>query len=253
MVKLTMNGGKKKHGRPVKTQSKPKPKKDKRTKKKPKKTTKCDRKMSEIVDKVIDDVASIKRKNDNDEIEDLLLNSIDDLHKVFRLFKRIEDPSYLLPREEFDDSDLDEDDSDLDEDEDDLDDDLDGDLDGDLRVSNLESPVIELPTEEPIDEEPVDEEPVDEEPVDEEPVDEEPVDEEPVDEEPMDEEPMDEEPMDEEPVDEVWGKDEELTDVTDPLDENVEAEIEEIKKIPQVAGGSRKKLKNILDELNNNK
>jgi len=119
MVKLTMNGGKKKHGRPVKTQSKPKskskpkpkskPKKEKRTKKKP---LKCEKKMSEIVDKVIDDIASIKRKNDNDEIEGLLLNSIDDLHKVFRLFKRIEDPSYLLPREEFDDEDSDSDDSD---------------------------------------------------------------------------------------------------------------------------------------------
>ena len=216
MVKLTMNGGKKKRGRQRKTQtqSKPKPKpkpkpkqkKDKKTKNKPRtKPCKCEKKMSEIVDKVIDNIESIKRKNDNNEIEDLLLNSIDDLHKVYRLFKRIEDPSYLQK---------------------------------DAEGTEEEEPLSEE------EEEPVEKE--------------EPV--EPEEEEEEESLSVEEKSVEPEKIS-IEGLDADLfnlmEDSTSPEKNMSESPklnpgIEGFEMTPRVTGGSRKKLKNILDELNNN-
>ena len=49
------------------------------------------KKMSQKIDDIIDMIESIKEKNNDEDIEDLLLNSIDDLRKVYELFKKIED------------------------------------------------------------------------------------------------------------------------------------------------------------------
>ena len=233
MVKLTMNGGKKKRGRQRKTQtqSKPKPKpkpkpkqkKDKKTKNKPRtKPCKCEKKMSEIVDKVIDNIESIKRKNDNNEIEDLLLNSIDDLHKVYRLFKRIEDPSYLQK-------------------------DAEGTEEEEPLSEEEEEPLSEEEEEEPLSEE--EEEPVEKE---------EPV--EPEEEEEEESLSVEEKSVEPEKIS-IEGLDADLfnlmEDSTSPEKNMSESPklnpgIEGFEMTPRVTGGSRKKLKNILDELNNN-
>lgn len=237
--KYTINGGKKR-GRPKKkkdkrTHSKPKKKQTKnksRTKCKP-----CEKKMSQKIDDIIDDIESIKRKNDHDDIDDLLLNSIDDLHKVYRLFKKIEDPKKEL---------LEDEPLDLSDDEDDTDDDADYHVDA--FKEQFESPPVEEPPAEP-------EEPPAE-----------------LLEKPEPSEELEdnssitlddaEQKIIEQPV-EGNLQDDNLSDVSDLSDDNLSDvsdisgddlqvdEKEEIQESPNIIQGGKMKLQNILNELNN--
>jgi hypothetical protein len=258
--KHTINGGKKR-GRPKKkkdkkdkrTHSKPKKKQNKNTQKKCKP---CVKKMSQKIDDIIDDIESIKRKNDHDEIDDLLLNSIDDLHKVYRLFKKIEDPKKEL---------LEDEPLDLSDEDDDTDDDADYHVDA--FKEQFESPSIEEPeAEEP--EEPEAEEPEEPEGLEEPGEPEEPEEpEEPTPEDTVGESNLDvlEEPLVEEnssitlddaeqnmfegPVKEDLPDD--FSDLSDDISD-LGDEKEEIKESPNIMAGGKMKLQNILNELNNN-
>jgi len=246
--KYTLNGGKKKKKpRPKKTQSKPKSNPKPKKKQTKKKCKPCEKKTSQIVDKVIDSIESIKRKNDDDEIEDLLLNSIDDLHKVYRLFKRIEDPSYKKEEEEEEEGE---------------------DLELELEEDVEEEPVEDL-EEEPVEElkpEPVEElkeEPVEE--LKEEPVEElkpEPVEEEPVEEleqeDPVEEEEQAKQTVDPEEDDssDLFPSIETVSSDPDPFGyigrPHEDLSSEELRMTPGLRGGGKNKLKKILNELNKN-